>query len=36
LPFKANYEQDSRIGFKVRKKKKYKEAGKFVMKIKEI
>ena len=36
LPFKANYEQDSRMGFKVRKKKKYKGAGKFVMKMKEI
>ena len=36
LPFKANYEQDSRMGFKVRKKKKYKGAGKFVIKMKEI
>ena len=36
LPFKANYGQDPRIGFKVRKKKKYKGAEKFVTKIKEI
>ena len=36
LPFKANYRQDSRIGFKVRKKGKYKGAGKFVTKMKKI
>jgi len=36
LPFKANYRQDPRIGFKVRKKGKYKEAEKFVMKIRKI
>jgi len=36
LPFKANYRQDPRMGFKVRKKGRYKEAGKFVTKIKEI
>jgi len=36
LPFKANYGQDSRIGFEVRKKGKYKGAQKFVVKIKEI
>ena len=34
--FKANYGQDSRMGFKVRKKEKYKEAEKFMTKIKEI
>ena len=36
MPFKANYRQDPRIGFKVRKKGKYKEAEKFVMKIRKI
>jgi len=36
LPFKANYGQDPRIGFEVRKKGKYEGAEKFVMKIKEI
>jgi len=36
LSFKANYRQDPRIGFKVRKKGKYKEAGKFVIKMKKI
>ena len=36
LPFKANYKQDSRIGFKVKKKGKYKGIEKFVTKIKEI
>jgi len=36
LPFKANYRQDSRIGFEGRKKGKYKEAEKFVEKMKEI
>jgi len=35
-PFKANYGQDPRIGFEVRKKGKYKGAGKFVTKMKEI
>jgi len=35
-PFKANYGQDSRMGFKVRKKGKYEGAEKFVMKMKEI
>ena len=34
--FKANYRQDPRIGFKTRKKGKYKRAEKFVTKIKEI
>ena len=36
LSFKTNYGQDPRIGFKVRRKEKYKGAEKFVMKIKEI
>ena len=36
LPFKANYGQDFRIGFKVRKKEKYKGTEKFVTKMKEI
>ena len=36
LPFKANYRQDPRMGFEVRKKRKYKEVEKFVIKIKEI
>ena len=34
--FKANYGQDSRMGFKVRKKGKYEGAGKFITKMKEI
>ena len=34
--FKANYRQDSRIGFKMRRKGKYKGTEKFMMKIKEI
>jgi len=36
LPFKANYGQDSRMGFKGRKKGKYAEAEKFIEKMKEI
>ena len=36
LPFKANYGQDPRMGFEMRKKKKYKGAEKFVTKIKKI
>jgi len=36
LPFKANYGQDPRIGFEVKKKGKYERAKKFVTKIKEI
>ena len=36
LPFKANYGQDPRMGFEVRRKGKYKEAEKFMTKIKEI
>jgi len=34
LLFKANYGQDPRIGFEVRKKVKYKEAEKFAMRMK--
>jgi len=36
LPFKANYGQDPRMGFEVKKREKYKGAEKFVAKIKEI
>ena len=36
LPFKANYEQNPRIGFKGRKKGKYQGAEKFIEKMKEI
>jgi len=36
LPFKANYRQDPRMGFKGRKKGKYVGAEKFVEKMKEI
>jgi len=35
-PFKANYGQDPRMGFEMRRKGKYKGAEKFVMKMKEI
>ena len=35
-PFKANYGQDPRMGFKVRKKRRYKGTEKFIIKIKEI
>jgi len=35
-PFKANYGQDPRIGFKGRKKRKYQGAEKFIEKMKEI
>ena len=35
-PFKANYKQDPRMGFKGRKKGKYAGAEKFVEKMKEI
>ena len=35
-PFKANYGQDPRMGFEMRKKGKYKGAEKFVTKMKEI
>ena len=36
LPFKANYGQDPRMGFEVRRKGKYKGAEKFMTKMKEI
>ena len=36
LPFKANYEQDPRIGFKTRIKGKYGEIKEFVTKMKQI
>ena len=36
LPFKANYKQDPRIGFEMRKKGKYKRVEKFITKMKEI
>jgi len=36
LPFKANYRQDPRMEFKVKKKGKYEGAEKFVTKIKKI
>ena len=36
LPFKANYGQDPRMGFEMRKKEKYKGAQKFIEKIREI
>jgi len=36
LPFKANYGQDPRMGFEVKKRGKYEGAEKFVAKIKEI
>jgi len=35
-PFKVNYRQDPRMGFKRRKKRKYKGAEKFIEKMKEI
>jgi len=35
-PFKANYGQDPRMGFKGRRKEKYEAAGKFVERMKEI
>jgi len=36
IPFKANYRQDPRMGFKGRKKGKYEGAKKFIEKMKEI
>ena len=36
LPFKANYRQDPRMGFKIRKKGRYEGAEKFVTKMREI
>jgi len=35
-PFKANYSQNLRMGFKGRRKEKYKAAGKFVERMKRI
>jgi len=35
LPFKVNYEQELRIGFEIRKKKKHIKVEKFVKKVKE-
>ena len=36
LPFKTNCRQDPRIEFEIRKKRKYKKAEKFVIKMKKI
>ena len=36
LPFKANYGQDPRMEFELRKRGKYKEVEKFIAKMKEI
>ena len=36
LSFKANYEQDPRMEFKVKKKGRYEGVEKFIIKIKEI
>jgi len=36
LPFKANYRQNPRMGFKIRKKEIYEGAEKFTTKMKEI
>ena len=36
MPFKANYGQDPKMGFEGRKQGKYKEAEKFIKKMKEI
>ena len=35
-PFKVNYRQNSRMGFEMKKKRRYKGVEKFVIKIKEI
>jgi len=35
-PFKVNYGQDPRMGFKGRRKRKYEAVGKFVEKMKKI
>jgi len=35
-PFKVNYRQNSRMGFEIKKKRRYKGVEKFVTKIKEI
>jgi len=36
LPFKANYGQDPRMGFKGKRREKYEAAGKFIERIKKI
>jgi len=36
LPFKADYSQDPRIGFKERRTGRYKAAGEFMERIKKI
>jgi len=36
LPFKVNYEQELRMGFKIKKKEKYAKVEKFVKKMKKI
>jgi len=36
LPFKANYRQNPRMGFKIRKKEIYEGTEKFTTKMKEI
>jgi len=36
LPFKANYGQDPRMEFEIRKKEKYKRVHKFVKKMKGV
>jgi len=36
LPFEANSGQNPRMGFKLRKKKKYKSAAKFIERMKEV
>jgi len=36
LPFKANYGQDPRMGFEGRKRGKYEEAEKLIIKMKKI
>ena len=35
-PFKVNYSQDPRMGFKGRRKGKYEAAGKFIEKMRKI
>ena len=36
LPFKVNYEREPRMGFKIRKRKKYVKAEEFVKEMKKI
>ena len=35
-PFQANYEQDLRMGFEMRKKRRFEKVEKFVERIKEV